>query len=124
MRPRLTETGSFVFRMEAEWTLLLPIILPDWKKSDERIRVIRNDQALQIAENTNAAMEAATGDFIVFADHDDEMTPDALFQCVKALNENPEIEVLYSDEDKMSMDGHKFSSLISNRTSISIFCVQ
>ena len=78
------------------------------EKSDERIRVIRNDQALQIAENTNAAMEAATGDFIVFADHDDEMTPDALFQCVKALNENPEIEVLYSDEDKMSMDGHKF----------------
>lgn len=70
--------------------------------------MIRNDQALQIAENTNAAMEAATGDFIVFADHDDEMTPDALFQCVKALNENPEIEVLYSDEDKMSMDGHKF----------------
>lgn len=70
--------------------------------------MIRNEQALQIAENTNAAMEAATGDFIVFADHDDEMTPDALFQCVKALNENPEIEVLYSDEDKMSMDGHKF----------------
>ena len=77
-------------------------------KSDDRIRVIRNDQALQIAENTNAAMKAATGDFIVFADHDDELTPDALFRCVKALNEDPELKVLYSDEDKMSMDGHKF----------------
>ncbi len=70
--------------------------------------MIRNDQALQIAENTNAAMKAATGDFIVFADHDDELTPDALFRCVKALNEDPELKVLYSDEDKMSMDGHKF----------------
>ena len=53
-------------------------------------------------------MKAATGDFIVFADHDDELTPDALFRCVKALNEDPELKVLYSDEDKMSMDGHKF----------------
>ena len=70
--------------------------------------MIRNDQALQIAENTNAAMKAATGDFIVFADHDDELTPNALFRCVKALNEDPELKVLYSDEDKMSMDGHKF----------------
>ena len=78
------------------------------EKSDDRIRVIRNDQALQIAENTNAAMKAATGDYIVFADHDDELTPDALFRCVKALNEDPELKVLYSDEDKMSMDGHKF----------------
>ena len=77
------------------------------EKSDDRIRVIRNDQALQIAENTNAAMNAATGDYIVFADHDDELTPDALFRCVKALNEDPELKVLYSDEDKMSMDGHK-----------------
>ena len=31
-----------------------------------------------------------------------------IFECVKALNEKPETEVLYSDEDKMTMDGHKF----------------
>ena len=77
-------------------------------KSDERIRVISNKEALRIAENTNAGMEAATGDYIAFADHDDELTPHALFQCVKAVNENREIKLLYSDEDKMSMDGHKF----------------
>ena len=53
-------------------------------------------------------IEAATGDYIAFADHDDELTPHALFQCVKALNENRDIRILYSDEDKMSMDGHKF----------------
>ena len=53
-------------------------------------------------------IKAATGDFIVFADHDDELTPNALFECVKALNKNRDVKVLYSDEDKMSMDGHKF----------------
>ena len=77
-------------------------------KSDERIRIVFSQEPLRIAENTNAGMEAATGDYIAFADHDDELTPHALFQCVKALNENREIKLLYSDEDKMSMDGHKF----------------
>ncbi|MFR4063565.1 MAG: glycosyltransferase [Mediterraneibacter faecis] len=61
-----------------------------------------------MSENTNAAIEAATGEFVVFADHDDELTAHALYECVKVLNEKPETEVLYSDEDKMTMDGHKF----------------
>ena len=97
--------------------------LTTMEKSDARIRVIRNAKALQIAENTNGAIRAATGDFIAFADHDDELTPDALFQCVKALNQEKEIKVLYSDEDKMSMDIN-FFSLILNRISILIFCAR
>ena len=83
-------------------------LLESLAASDERIKVIYHEKALQISENTNAGIEAATGDYIAFADHDDELTPHALFQCVKALNENRDIRILYSDEDKMSMDGHKF----------------
>ena len=83
-------------------------ILKQLAASDKRIKVIPHDSALQISENTNSAIEAATGDFIAFADHDDELTPHALFECVKALNDHPGTLVVYSDEDKMSMDGHKF----------------
>ncbi|NCC44791.1 MAG: glycosyltransferase, partial [Clostridia bacterium] len=83
-------------------------LLTNLHEEDGRIRFISHPEALQISENTNAAIEAATGDYIVFADHDDEVTPHALYECVKALNEDQDIEVLYSDEDKMSMDGHKF----------------
>ena len=75
---------------------------------DNRIKVIFHEESLQISENTNDAIGAATGDYIAFADHDDELTPHALFECVKALNNNPEIKVFYSDEDKMTMDGNKF----------------
>lgn len=75
---------------------------------DDRIKVFYSKVPLQISENTNAAMQIATGDFIAFADHDDELTPHALFECAKAINENPEIQVIYSDEDKMTMDGNKF----------------
>lgn len=83
-------------------------ILREMSEKDPRIKVISNDRQLQISENTNRAIEAASGEFIAFADHDDELTPHALFACVKALNEHPGTRVLYSDEDKMSMDGHKF----------------
>ena len=83
-------------------------ILKEISAKDKRIKIISHDCALQISENTNSAIEAATGDFIAFADHDDELTPHALFECVKAINEKPETLVIYSDEDKMSMDGHKF----------------
>lgn len=75
---------------------------------DGRIRVIYHEKPLQISENTNAAIEIATGDYIVFMDHDDELTAHALFECVKALNKDPSIDVLYSDEDKMTMDGNRF----------------
>ncbi len=83
-------------------------LLEDLMKEESRIRVVSHEIPLQISENTNAAIEIATGDFIAFADHDDELTAHALFECVKALNENPDLEVIYSDEDKMTMDGKKF----------------
>lgn len=61
-----------------------------------------------ISENTNAAIEMASGDFIVLSDHDDTLSPDALFECAKAINEQEETDVLYSDEDKVDMNGKKY----------------
>ena len=46
----------------------------------------------------------ATGDYIVLADHDDVITPNALYECAKAINET-ECDCMYSDEDKLDMDG-------------------
>lgn len=83
-------------------------LLKELAANDKRIKYVSHEEALQISENTNSAIEIATGDFIAFADHDDELTPNALFECVKALNDRPQTLVIYTDEDKMSMDGHKF----------------
>lgn len=63
---------------------------------------------LGISENTNAAIKMANGDFIVLADHDDLVTPDALYECAKVLNQEQDIDVLYSDEDKIDMAGKKY----------------
>ena len=86
----------------------LASFLDDVKAREQRIKVVTHDKKLQISENTNAAIEIATGEYIVFADHDDELTPDALYECLKAINEEPDIDLLYSDEDKVSMDGKEF----------------
>lgn len=71
---------------------------------DERIKVKDVPENEGIAQNTNAALAVATGDYIGLLDHDDLLTPDALYEVVKAINENGRPQVLYSDEDKVTMD--------------------
>lgn len=82
--------------------------LCEQKEQDHRIKIVCSEKPLNIADNTNAALQLATGDFVAFMDHDDVITPDALCECVRAFNKNPETEIFYSDEDKMSMDGKRF----------------
>ncbi len=71
---------------------------------DERIKVKDVPENEGIAQNTNAALASATGNYIGLLDHDDLLTPDALYEVVKAINENDRPQVLYSDEDKVTMD--------------------
>lgn len=75
---------------------------------DARVKIVRSPEPLQISENTNAALKEANGEFIAFSDHDDLLAEDALYECVKALQREPEAELLYSDEDKVSMNGKHY----------------
>ena len=61
-----------------------------------------------ISANTNEALRSANGDFILLADHDDIIVPQALYEIVKVLNEHPDTEIVYTDEDKISMDGKMY----------------
>src|SRR5262249_55909065 len=58
-----------------------------------------------IAASTNDGIRMATGDYVAFLDHDDELTDDALFHMVRLLNDRPEADVVYSDQDKIGPDG-------------------
>ncbi len=83
-------------------------LLTALENEDSRITAIRNGRQLRISENTNQGLMMADGDYIVFADHDDVLTPDALYECAAAINADREIEFIYSDEDKISADGQKY----------------
>lgn len=54
-----------------------------------------------IADNTNEAIKMAKGDYIVLCDHDDALTLDALYNVARVINENANLELIYSDEDKV-----------------------
>ena len=73
-------------------------------KSDKRIKEIAILENKGIAENTNKAMTISEGEFIGLLDHDDLLAPNALYEVVKALNENNLAEVVYTDEDKVTAD--------------------
>ncbi|MBF1092588.1 MAG: glycosyltransferase [Solobacterium sp.] len=91
-----------------KWELCLADGSPDNKlemlvKSyqDERIKYRYIGENLGISGNTNKAVEMATGDFIVLCDHDDLITPDALFEFTKEIVADKEVDSIYSDEDKI-----------------------
>lgn len=80
-------------------------ILQEYEKEDNRIKVVYNKQSLHISKNTNAALNIVSGDYVAFADHDDLLAPNALYECVQVLNEDSAIDVIYTDEDKIDMHG-------------------
>lgn len=71
-------------------------------KKDKRIKYNYTGNNLGIAGNTNEALKRATGDYIALLDHDDLLPVNCLYEIVKAINEDPDIEFIYTDEDKIT----------------------
>ncbi len=76
-------------------------------EGDPRIRITRLEKNSQISAASNAALAMATGEFIAMLDHDDELPPWALFEVARFLNEHPDADMVYSDEDKLEPDGRR-----------------
>ena len=84
--------------------------LKQWEsKNDPRMKIRYGKKNLHISGASNEALEMATGEFIALLDHDDELTPDALFENVKVINHQPDADMIYSDEDKISETGDRFA---------------
>lgn len=76
-------------------------------EGDPRIHIVRSASNGGISVATNAALAEARGEFIALLDHDDELTPDALAEVVRWINDHPETDVVYSDEDKLEPSGER-----------------
>lgn len=74
-------------------------VLSGYERLDDRIKVSYQERNGGISAASNVALSAASGEFVVLLDHDDQLTPDALFEVVKLLQERPETDFVYSDED-------------------------
>ncbi|WP_210648779.1 glycosyltransferase [Nocardioides sp. SYSU D00065] len=81
----------------------------DWIReqaaTDDRIRLVERADNGHIVRATNDGVEAARGEFLAFVDHDDLLTPDALAVMARHIADQPDVDYLYSDEDKADADG-------------------
>jgi GT2 family glycosyltransferase len=75
-----------------------------YSKSDNRINYHFRKKNGHISAATNDALKIAKGDYIALLDHDDILWPNALYENVKALNSDKNIDFLYSDEDKITLN--------------------
>ena len=82
--------------------------LSRYEELDRRIKVGHGQENLGICGASNAALSMATGEFVALLDHDDELTPDALSEVVKLLQERPDADLIYTDEDMMDEAGNRF----------------
>ncbi|MCR4290994.1 MAG: glycosyltransferase family 2 protein [Candidatus Scalindua sp.] len=109
---------SVINQTYSNWELCLAVVgagreiqihkmLETYAKKDNRIQVKFLSENKGIAKNANEALSLATGDFAALLDHNDTLAPFALFEIVKVINEHPDVNFIYSDEDMITENGKK-----------------
>jgi GT2 family glycosyltransferase len=85
-------------------------VLERYAQADRRIRVAFRPTNGHISAASNTALELATGQWVALLDHDDLLPPHALFCVAQAINDRPDVRLIYSDEDKITPDGERFGA--------------
>ena len=111
--------NSVLFQAYPQWELCLADdgsereqvkkLLGEYERFDNRIKVKFLDQNRGISEASNEAASLATGEFIGFLDHDDELAPEALFEVAMAIN-SVEPDIIYTDEDLINLESRYLDS--------------
>lgn len=87
----------------SSWDNVIPV-LKEYEQN-EKVKVIYRTENGHISKATNDGIERALGDYIVFMDCDDTIEPDAFYEFAKVIHEDPDVDFIYSDEDKITEDG-------------------
>lgn len=83
-------------------------LLREYAEKDERIRVVFRDTNGHISANSNSALSIATGDFVALVDADDLVAEDAFYWVLEEINAHPEVDLIFSDEDKIDINGRRY----------------
>jgi len=87
-------------------------LLRQYAQQNERIkcRLLQGNGGIVAA--SNAALELASGEFVALLDHDDELSQDALYYVVDTLNRSLDLDIIYSDEDKIDENGKRYDPFL------------
>ncbi|NIM16651.1 MAG: glycosyltransferase [Candidatus Aminicenantes bacterium] len=82
-------------------------VLSRYQTNDMRVKVKFLEENQGISGASNQALSLSAGQYAAFLDHDDELSKDSLFEVVKLLNQYPEAEIIYTDEDKLTLSSQR-----------------
>ena len=85
-------------------------VLEEYATRDPRITPVFRERNGHISEASNSALAAATGEFVALLDHDDEIAPHALYLIAEEVNARPDVDLIYSDEDKIDESGRRYEA--------------
>jgi glycosyltransferase involved in cell wall biosynthesis len=83
-------------------------VLKGYEATDSRVKVVFRKTNGHISAASNSALELTSGEFAALLDHDDILSEDALYRVALELNHYPNVDVIYSDEDKIDMAGRRY----------------
>lgn len=83
-------------------------VLQEAAANEPRIKWMRRARNGHISAASNSALSLATGEFVALMDHDDLLPDHALYEVAVALNEEPALDIIYSDEDQVDRKGRRF----------------
>lgn len=99
-------------------------ILEYYSKYDNRIKIVYRNQKGHISAASNSALEFVTGEWVALLDHDDMLAKHALYWVVDAINRENNIQLIYSDEDKIDAAGKRFDGYFKCDWNIDLFYSQ
>jgi O-antigen biosynthesis protein len=83
-------------------------VLQEYAARDDRIKLTFRETNGHISAASNSALDLASGAYVALLDHDDVLAEHALYLVVVAINEHPDADLFYSDEDKINDQGQRF----------------
>lgn len=89
----------------------IALLLEKYTQADDRIKVVFRQENGHISQSSNSALELVKGEFVALLDHDDLLPPHALFMVADSINRVPDVQLIYSDEDKIDLQGRRHSPL-------------
>lgn len=91
----VVDDASLLYRHE------INSLLEEYSEKDHRIVYRRREQTGGACQSRNDCLALAEGDYIALLRQADLLAPDALYEIVAAINGDPGLDILYSDEDKL-----------------------
>lgn len=83
-------------------------VLAEYARKDRRVKLVFRDVNGHISAASNSALSLAAGEFAALLDHDDELAEEALYFVAAEINDFPDAELIYTDEDMITDRGERY----------------